>query len=783
MKKRTRFYTVVALSTLAISATCLAGGLMSKSNITAVAENKEFYVRGAAVRLITDNTVESGIRFSVLMKDSKYQELTENNTTMGVYLIPEDLLFDVNNDGWSAADFASAEHQVVYDSTNSISRWFDSEVDGYMETLVYIYDFPAKSYNRPISAVAYAGDEYTQVISRSFSGVAYEAVQAGEVTETQAGAYLSQNYTISFFDEDGETELVDSQALTYGKTLVVPENVAKDNKKFIGWQKRIGTKDGEKVWAEELYDFSATKATFVQGNMQFRAVWMTATESVNFETEDQILNVKPAYGGTLEIVDFATELASGRINAVKTGYTVPTNLGNGLLKLSGASDDHKGITIDFGKTIAKGTTIKFDFLCYNPKTSDNAWFYVTDSNTNANQYYWSNSSPWAQYWATYYVTLTSDAQTLTLKALFGTGNQDGTITNNDNLVFYFDNINVVKETNAIDFENDTWSNYVYPTATGAVSVVTREAEGAKLNVVKANCQTPNTLGDKVLKVESTTSGDRWLLSLGFGKTLPVGSVVKFDVLCYNPNTANNASFNIALYNNANTGTALGSDTYWANASPWAQYWKTYSFTVSSAASLLRIKAPSAINGTITDSSKLVFYFDNFEVVQPTQTIDFESNGWENNAYVVQDGIVEVVDVETEYNAGRITVVKSGKEDYAANGKLGGKVLKLSGGKSIMFNFGETLAAGTTITFDYLCYNPNTSDSCWFDIKDRNTNTLQKYWSNDSPWSQYWCTYTVTLSTAASTLRIDSVANKDGSATITDQNALVFYFDNVKVTKA
>ena len=73
MRKNTKICMVTALA--AISTACLAGAISKPQNISSIADVSEFYVRGAAVRLLTDNTVESGIRFSVVMSNQKYAEM------------------------------------------------------------------------------------------------------------------------------------------------------------------------------------------------------------------------------------------------------------------------------------------------------------------------------------------------------------------------------------------------------------------------------------------------------------------------------------------------------------------------------------------------------------------------------------------------------------------------------------------------------------------------------------------------------------------------------------
>ena len=253
-----------AVVTVGVGVICL------NTTVAKAEETPDFYVRGAAVRFaqIEEN---SGIRFSVLMEKTKYETMiAQENAKMGVYLIPQDLLVDANENGWDDADFVNAENAVFVDETKNI--WFESEVEGYMEALAYIYDFPAGSYNRPISAVAYANGEFTESVERSFAGVALAAVEAGEVEREVVSAYLSQEYTVQVVDDGTitgtEGAVLDSKTYTYGQELALPQIPEVFGKTFLGVYARVGTAEGEAVWSETLTEELTDNV--VRGNMQFK---------------------------------------------------------------------------------------------------------------------------------------------------------------------------------------------------------------------------------------------------------------------------------------------------------------------------------------------------------------------------------------------------------------------------------------------------------------------------------------------------------------------------------
>ena len=316
MRKSLKMKTLATLSVFALGAGALGVSLGVNAQ-TASAEEPAFYVlNGASVRL----TETPAVRFTLLMSKELYNSgLTSENVEVGAVLMPQDMLTDTNGDGIDEADLnVNTQGAVVAkmagtnDENVRFSAWVEStEVNGYMQSYVMLEGIPEESFNRPISVIGYAtvdGQNYSyteNVVTRSLAGVAYELVAKELLPETEVSQYLTQTFAVSFFDEDGETEMANVQSLKYGETLTVPA-AEKDGKIFQGWQKRIGTANGEAVWSETFYDFTAENATFVQGNLQFRAVWVDAPTAFGSVLTTNMFKQTQEYQG--ETYEYASKI-------------------------------------------------------------------------------------------------------------------------------------------------------------------------------------------------------------------------------------------------------------------------------------------------------------------------------------------------------------------------------------------------------------------------------------------------------------------------------------------
>ncbi|MGN1061921.1 MAG: InlB B-repeat-containing protein, partial [Candidatus Scatosoma sp.] len=116
-------------------------------------------------------------------------------------------------------------------------KWQQSEYADYLQTCVYLYNFPVNDYNREILCNAYVEgtvDTYATTISRSMAGVALLAQNDGDA---RAEKYIKE-YNVNFYGEDCETEIegLESIGVKYGSLIDEPEAPADTpTKAFVGW--------------------------------------------------------------------------------------------------------------------------------------------------------------------------------------------------------------------------------------------------------------------------------------------------------------------------------------------------------------------------------------------------------------------------------------------------------------------------------------------------------------------------------------------------------------------
>ena len=356
MKKTIKKSLITTLSVATLGLATAAIGAVTNVK-TAVAESPSFYVEGADVKYAATDA-EMGIRFRMLMENSKYESVAVEGNKIGMLFMPSDKLSDKNADGViDENDFnlgtADVENGVTY--ADGVSEWTASEdYDGYMESYVYIYDIPYASANRPVSVIGYidgATDEYTAVYERSMAGVAYEAVQEG-ADASLVGQYLSQEYTVKFLDTEGNE--ISSTAYTYGKQFTVPSyTLNSETEVFNGWKKRVGTNNGEAVWTDGAYNMNAENAKFVAGNMQF----VVNTKPANvFETFDY----------DFDGMGFCPETAGTSSTITKSGTWLSEYEGEkGVIKLDfNAGSDYNYLRV-YGMDSAimqKAVNAKFDYI-------------------------------------------------------------------------------------------------------------------------------------------------------------------------------------------------------------------------------------------------------------------------------------------------------------------------------------------------------------------------------------------------------------------------------------
>ncbi|MBE5739242.1 MAG: DUF4838 domain-containing protein [Clostridiales bacterium] len=261
MKKNAIKKSLIALFSIGCIS-CIAGAFsfwMPKVNASAELPADTFYVKGAGVRLLNDQD-GSGLRFHTVMEMDTYNTLDASCTT-GTLILPELLCVDET--------LTLENEQAVNIPTTSI--WYQSDLDGYMQSTVYLYDIPASSYGARMIAVSYVkyGDgtvEYTPVSpATSMTDVANTAIASDATLTSKLQPYIVENATVKFRYADGTVE---SQTLPYGSKLVAPEiETEKAGYKFKGWVTRLG-----KVWDfenDELTGTTTLTATFEKYNGKY----------------------------------------------------------------------------------------------------------------------------------------------------------------------------------------------------------------------------------------------------------------------------------------------------------------------------------------------------------------------------------------------------------------------------------------------------------------------------------------------------------------------------------
>ena len=177
---------LATLATLCLSTASVGGAIICAS---AADTNPTVFkaVDGASVKIMTDKT-DSGIRFSYMMEQEYYNSLLnegafKDGVSVTAYIVPTDLVSEktadaiiadtdtakrvINADRWKVYQVVEGENLVDY---------VDENGDKWMISYSYLYNLPAASYARSISAVAQVVDgtnTYTSdVESRSMAEVA-----------------------------------------------------------------------------------------------------------------------------------------------------------------------------------------------------------------------------------------------------------------------------------------------------------------------------------------------------------------------------------------------------------------------------------------------------------------------------------------------------------------------------------------------------------------------------------------------------------------------------------
>ena len=208
--------------------------LLETANIIPTAD---ILVTGASVYVgdaqTEDGVDKNGIRFQVLAKKS----LVESGAEIGALLLPADMTTETE---LKVDTVVIQNEQVegiekVTNETLTVEKWEASRYEDYLQTNVYLYNFPASDYNREILASAYikSGNSYTysQTISRS---MAYVALAAENDNDERASSYI-KSYNVNYYDEDGITEINGFEDIIgrYGSLIEEPESIEGEVGKIV----------------------------------------------------------------------------------------------------------------------------------------------------------------------------------------------------------------------------------------------------------------------------------------------------------------------------------------------------------------------------------------------------------------------------------------------------------------------------------------------------------------------------------------------------------------------
>ena len=373
-------------------------------------------------------------------------------------------------------------------------------------------------------------------------------------------------------------------------------------------------------------------------------------------------------------------------NYEKAGIAAPENGGKNGLKVTCAASQWPVFKLSFGKTLPAGTVITLDAytrdLTDDEKVSVSIFEYVAGGEATA-QYYFG-------YWTNLSVTLASDCDHIDLMCNMDRWNE----TTGANYEVYLDNIKVLDPNDkpqpvgdflaGIGFEQE--GNELYFGPVGGENAW-RDATLEVVSYQEAGIAAPENGGKNGLKV--TCAASQWpVFKLSFGKTLPAGTVISFDA--YSQDLTDLTKNTVSIFE------------YVAGGEATVQYyfgaWNTLKITLTSSCDHIELMC-NMDRWNESDASNYQVYLDNFKATVPAAAVGdiLEGYGFEiagNEVYFTGTGATQDATVQrTTYADAGVTAPANG-ESYA---------LKLSHTShyypTFQLNFGKTLEAGTTVTFD------------------------------------------------------------------------------------
>ena len=429
-----------------------------------------------------------------------------------------------------------------------------------------------------------------------------------------------------------------------------------------------------------------------------------------------------------DIVQF-TEMGSGqdatieRATYANAGVSAPANGGEYALKLSHANHCWPTFRVNFGKTLKAGTTVTFNvYGNYDAAAPEGGYKYMklelAGDSKNYAQSAEASHVVWTlvETWQTATITLTGETDHVDFMYNVADG-QHGDSLASWMLLDNFKAVEPVRISEGFNFD-DSNEVVAFEALTPGVAFETTSVDGN--NVLKAshanNCW-PN-------------------FRINFGQTLKAGTVINFDF--YGNYDSQNSGKYMKLELTGN------SKQFAQSADPnqviWTlvETWNTATITLTADSDHLDLFYNVA-DGQHGDSLASWIYMDNFKAVEPiliTEGFDF------NDAREVEafEALTQDVAFETTSVDGNNVLKASHANNCWPNFRV---------------NFGETLKAGTTITFDvYGNYDYAAAEGVTKYMKLELTGDSKSFATSEDPNQVLW-TVVETWKTATITLTADS----------------------------
>jgi len=444
---------------------------------------------------------------------------------------------------------------------------------------------------------------------------------------------------------------------------------------------------------------------------------------VDFETEGNELR----FEGTGNDTDATIE----RVAYADLGIEALADGGSYALKVSHTTQSYPTFRINFGKTLKAGTSFTFDAYA----STDGSAIVLMNSDWTQASYLpanaWRTDTAWE-------ITLAEDCDHIDML---------WEMRDNSTVPSYIiiDNIKATEPDNTfyngLTFDNSSDVNY-FGTVSG------QEWRSPALEIVSFD-------GDNALKV--TCGSSQWpALRINFGRTLPTGTQIAFQA-----------------YTNDTTGIRDTVSIFeaMANCTETAQYyhgsWTNLVTTLTADCSYIDLCVNFDRWNEITPSN-IEVYIDNVIVLQ-----DFTAGA----------------DFEMPYDVRFFTGAANGNEWRDATAQIvekdGSNVLMMTGANSLWptfkIDFGETLKAGTTISFDVLGVIDYEQEGMSMTFNPIDSNVVTDEYGQ-AVWMlcDEWTNKTITLSADCSSISFYWDAGRNG---LSDGIVSYVYIDNVVVNAA